>query len=79
MMATKSSRQDQMAAVEPFFCTSTKSTRKMAATMMKQPAEKMINKLILRHRVVFTGKITGAGMAMMQTSVMTFKINAGSR
>lgn len=50
----------------------------MAATMMKKPAEKMMIRLILRQMVVLTGKMTGAGMAMIQRSVMMFRIKDGS-
>lgn len=78
-MATKSSRKDQMAAVEPFPATKTMSTRRTAATMMKILAEKITIRLILRHMVVLTGKMTGAGIAIMQMSVRMFKTRAGSR
>lgn len=77
-IATKSSRQDQIAAVPPSPPTRTIDTRRIAAIITKMPAEKMMTRLILRWRVVLTVRMAGAGIAMMQRSVKMFMMRAGS-
>lgn len=59
--------------------TRTKTTRRIAAVMMKMPAPKRRKRLIFRQIVVLTGRMTGAGMAMMHTSVKMFMTRAGTR
>jgi hypothetical protein len=49
-----------------------------AASMMKKPAKKRTMRPILRSRVVRTGRMTGAGMAMMQRSVTRFMTRGGT-
>ena len=45
---------------------------------MKKPAKKRMMRPILRSRVVRTGRMTGAGMAMMHRSVTRFMTSGGT-
>ena len=49
-----------------------------AADMMKKPAKNRIMSPNLRSHVVRTGRITGAGMAMMHKSVTRFMTSGGT-
>lgn len=56
----------------------TKVTRRIAAIMMKNPPLKRRINDIFFHKLSFARRTTGAGMAIMQISVMMFMIRVGS-
>lgn len=56
----------------------TKVTRRMDAIMMKNPPLKRRISDIFLNMLIFTRRTTGAGMAIMQISVMMFMIRVGS-